>query len=83
MPKTPSYIYVLEDKVVLKTHHVKSSVITRIRKGYANVYDITEEDLLGTSKNYLKVAAVGQLPVILEVTGVTRLLIFDKKYDTH
>lgn len=69
--------------VLLKTRHIKSSVITRIKKGYASVYDITKEDLLRTTRNYIRAAEVGQLPVILEVTGVTRLLIFDKKYDTH
>lgn len=73
----------MEDMVLLKTHHVKSSVITRIRRGSGTIYDITEEDLLSTARNYLKVARVQQIPVLLNVVNTTRLLIFDKKYDTH
>lgn len=82
-PEMPNNLqYILPDKVILKTHLVHPGIITRIRKGYASIYDIEMKDISKSAQHYIDKAKVDQLPVILIVANATRLLIFDK-YVTH
>lgn len=62
----------------LEGHHVKSSVITRIDKGYMSVYDITENDLNVYGREYLEIAKSKDLVVFLTVRNKKRLLIFNR-----
>jgi hypothetical protein len=73
------YKYVFEDKVILKTHHIKPAVITRIDKGFNSVYDITEKDILNQYIKYIKIARGLEIPVVLTVRNITRILIFDRE----
>ena len=53
-------------------------MITRIRKGHNTVYDIKETDIGSPYVRYLEVAKKKNLPVVLQVVNITRLLIFNK-----
>lgn len=71
--------YYDDQKVTLKTHHIRAELITRIRKGYASIYDITEADVYKQYRHYLEMAKEEDLYVVLEVIRARRLLIFNKK----
>jgi hypothetical protein len=79
----PKNLYILKDHVLLKTHHIRSSVITRLRKGKMSVYDIQEKDVYNHNRYFLQKAEEDNLPVLLQVNNITRLLIFNKDYDKN
>lgn len=72
-------LYYDEREMNLAGHHVKSSVITRLDKGYISVFDITQEDLNRHGKEYLGIAESKDIPVFLTARAKKRLLIFNKK----
>jgi len=55
-------------------------MIKRIKKGHATVYDISVKDIYKDKLFYLDIAANYNIPVILNVINITRLLIFNKQY---
>jgi hypothetical protein len=75
----PKNLYFLKDHVLLKTHHIRSSVITRLRKGKISVYDISDKDVYNHNVYFLQKAEEENIPVLLQVNNITRLLVFNRK----
>lgn len=71
-------LYYDEKEMNLMAHHVKSSVITRLDKGYITIYDLNKEDLNRHGKEYLEIAESKGLAVFLTVRAKKRLLIFNR-----
>jgi len=75
----PNNVLYYDDKeVCLEGHHVKSSVIRRLDKGYITIYDITIDNINSYGREYLEIAESKGLVVFLTVRGIKRLLIFNR-----
>ena len=67
MGKSRNVKYWDDEKIILKTHHIKGKMIEKIRKGYASIYDIKVSDVYKHCRHYLEKAQEENLYVVLEV----------------
>jgi hypothetical protein len=72
-------LYHNQTKISLEKHHVLNSVLTKLRRGHMTVYDIEVNHINSQYHHYISHARAENLPVVLTVNGITRLLIFNRE----
>jgi hypothetical protein len=75
----PRVLYYNQTKVSLEKHHVMDSVLTKLRRGHMTVYDIEVSHIHSQYHHYISYARADNIPVMLTVNGITRLLIFNRE----
>lgn len=72
-------LYYNQTRISLEKHHVMNSVLSRIKKGYMSIYDIEVNHINSQYHHYISYARAENLPIVLTVNGITRLLIFNRE----
>jgi len=75
----PRVLHYNQKEVSLKKHHVMASMLTKLRRGHITVYDIEVRHINSQYHHYISYARANNLPVMLTVNGITRLLIFNRE----